>query len=252
MPEHDPEQELGPKVTSALQDQAGQAGLQKTGLAREARRRVHRRRQAWSAAAGAVLVVAAVGGVWGVMGGDSPVATSESDSSSAGAAEPSRNSKGVVPKAEHDTGCPSAHPIQHAASPHELQAATGLDLNTPVTGLHACRYSLTQGGLLGQQAFDAAVAQQVVDAVKVLPERNPDLPVFKCAPQTAKPSEAIVLRFATAAGTREVWVVYDGCADAGFFTGSRTYGLYSAPLKLFMKGDVRPAGGTYLNALGDW
>lgn len=253
MPEHDPEQELGPKITSALQGHAGHPALQKTGLAREARRRVHRRRQAWSAAAAAVLVVAAVGGVWGVVGGESPVATSQGESASDGAAAPSRNTQGVVPKAG-DTGCPSAHPIQHAASPHELPSATGLDLNTPVTGLHACRYSLTQGGLLGQQEFDAAVAQQVVDAVKVLPERNPDLPVFKCAPQTAKPSEAIVLRFATATatGTREIWVVYDGCADAGFFTGTHTYGLYSAPLKLFMKGDVRPASGTYLNALGDW
>ncbi|WP_350280951.1 hypothetical protein [Kribbella sp. HUAS MG21] len=248
MPEHDPEQELGPKITSALQDHAGLTGPQKSGLAREARRRVHRRRQAWSAAAAAVLAVAAVGGVWGVVGGDSPVATSQSDSaSSAGAGEPERKSEGVA-KAQ-DTGCPPTHPIQQAAS---LQPTAGLDLNSPVSGLWACRYSLTQGGLLGQQDFDAAVARQVVDAVKVLPERNPDLPVFKCAPQTAKPSEAIVLRFATAAGTREIWVVYDGCADAGFFTGTHTYGLYSAPLKLFMKGDVRPPSGTYLNALGDW
>jgi hypothetical protein len=106
--------------------------------------------------------------------------------------------------------------------------------------------------VLGQQVFDAAVAQQVVDAIKVLPERNPALPVFKCAPQTAKPSEAIVLRFDTASGIREIWVEYDGCSSAGFFTGTHMYGLYSAPLKLFMVGDVRPTGSTYLNALKDW
>ncbi|WP_410785745.1 hypothetical protein [Kribbella sp. C-35] len=253
MPEqHDPEQELGPKITSAFQDHAGTQGMQKTGLAREARRRVHRRRQAMSMAAGAVLVVAAVGGVWGLLGGESPVSTSQSDS--AGKAEaPEQPSQGVGPKSEvAKASCPVQHPIQQAAAPNDVPAGTGLDLNTPVTGLRACRYSTGQGGLLGQQEFDAAVAQQVVDAIKVLPERNPDLPVFKCAPQVAKPSEAIALRFSTAAGTKEIWVVYDGCTSAGFFTGSHVYGLYSTPLKLFMTGSVRPSGGTYLSALKDW
>ena len=85
----------------------------------------------------------------------------------------------------------------------------------------------------------------MVDEIKVLPERNPDLPVFKCAPQTAKPSEAIVLRFDTAAGISEIWVEYDGCDSAGFFTGTHTYGLYAAPLKLFMQGrSARPAAPT--------
>jgi hypothetical protein len=76
--------------------------------------------------------------------------------------------------------------------------------------------------------------------------------VFKCAPQVSKPSEAIVLRFDTAAGIREIWVWYDGCESAGFFTGTHTYGLFSAPLKLFMTGSVRPSGGSYLDALKDW
>jgi hypothetical protein len=252
MPEHDPEQELGPKITSALQGHADTQGMQKSGLAREARRRVHRRRQAWSVAAAAVLVAAAVGGVWNVMGSDSPVATSNSDSAGEGtAAARGRPSQGVLPKAESAT-CPAQHPIQQVAAPSDVPTGTGLDLNTPVTGLWACRYSTGQGGLLGQEEFDAAVAQQIVDAIKVLPERNPDLPVFKCAPPTAKPSEAIALRFTTAAGIKEIWVVYDGCAEAGFFTGTHTYGLYSAPLRLFMKNSVRPSGGTYLDALKDW
>ena len=41
--EHDPEQELGPKIASAFQSQAdAQTGLQNGGLAREARRRVRK------------------------------------------------------------------------------------------------------------------------------------------------------------------------------------------------------------------
>jgi hypothetical protein len=252
MPEHDPEQELGPKITSAFQDHANTEGMQTTGLAREARRRVHRRRQAWSMAAGAVLVVAAIGGAWSLVGGESPVATSQSDSSSEGkAAGPERPSPGVAPNAEV-VGCPAQHPIQQAAAPNDVPRGTGLDLNTPVTGLWACRYSTGQAGLLGQHEFDATVAQQVVDAIKVLPDRNPDLPVFRCTPQVAKPSEAIALRFTTATGVKEIWVVYDGCTSAGFFTGTHVYGLYSAPLQLFMVGEVRPSGGSYLNALKDW
>ncbi|NUR94671.1 MAG: hypothetical protein HOV67_05355 [Kribbellaceae bacterium] len=251
MPENDPEQELGPKISAALQDHAGLTGFQKTGLAREARRRVHKRRQAWSVAAGAVLVAAAVGGVWGIVGSESPVATSKSDAGSAPAAAPTHNAEGVGPSSL-SAGCPPQAAITQAPSPNALPAGTGLDANTPVTGLTACRYRMADGTVLGQQVFNAAVAQQVVDAIKVLPERNPALPVFKCAPQTAKPSEAIVLRFTTATGVREIWVEYDGCMSPGFFTGTKVYGLYSAPLKLFMVGDVRPTGGTYLDALKDW
>ena len=81
MPEqHDPEQELGPKITSAFQDHAGAPkGWETTVWPREARRRVGTavgRRCRWLL--GAMLVVAgAVGGVWGLLGaGESPVATS--------------------------------------------------------------------------------------------------------------------------------------------------------------------------------
>ncbi|WP_371405135.1 hypothetical protein OHA10_05685 [Kribbella sp. NBC_00662] len=255
MPEYDPEQELGPKFTSALHNQAGQSDLQKTGLAREARRRVHRRRQTWSVAAGVVLVAAAIGGVWSFAGGESPVATSNSDSSGDSKAAAPNTAQGIAPSNESAVaGCPVDHPILTAPGPDALPAGTGLDLNTMVTGLRACRYGFAEGGtgLLGQESFNAATAQQVVNEIKVLPERNAKLPVFKCAPQVAKPSEAIVLRFETAAGIREIWVEYDGCQSAGFFTGTHTYGLFSAPLKLFMTGSVRPSGGTYLDALKDW
>jgi hypothetical protein len=141
------------------------------------------------------------------------------------------------------------------AGNHEaVPPGTGLDLEMPVYGLQACRYRILPGNtmLLGSKSFNATTAQQIVDAIKVLPERNPDLPVFKCAPNVARPSEAIVLRFDTASGIREIWVGYDGCSSAGFFTGSRTYGLYAAPLKLFMQGTVRPTEGTYLNHLTGW
>ena len=255
MPEHDPEQELGPKFTSALHNQAAVEGdLQTTGLAKEARRRVHRRRQTWSVAAGVVLVAAAIGGVWSFTGGESPVATSNSESGGDSKAAAPNTAQGVLPSAEPTPGCPVDHPILKASGPDALPAGTGLDLNTIVTGLRACRYGFAEGGtgLLGQESFNAATAQQIVNEIKVLPERNAKLPVFKCAPQVSKPSEAIVLRFDTAAGIREIWVEYDGCESAGFFTGTHTYGLYSAPLKLFMIGSVRPSGGTYLGALKDW
>jgi len=260
MPEHEPEQELGPKIADAFQQQAGAAsGPRGSVLAAEARRRVRKRRQGMVMAAAAVVVAASIGGVWNAIGEPSPIASSSRDSSSESAAgsgseseSGSRSPKFVPPAA--DAACPADHPILRAAGGNAVPRGTGLDVEMPVFGMQACRYRLTPGAtmLLGQQPFNAGIAQQVVDAIKVLPERNPDLPVFKCTPQTAQPSEAIVLRFDTSAGIREVWVQYDGCDSAGFFTGSRTFGLYAAPLKLFMTGQVRPPGGTYLDALKDW
>jgi hypothetical protein len=252
MPEPD-EQELGPQIADAFQGRAHTVqGLKTTGLAREARRRVHKRRQRLATAAAAVVVVVAIGGVWGAVGGPSPVATSASDN--AGTAEGAPGSKNQPQAPEAGTGCPEQHPILTAGSHEAVPSGTGLDLDMRVFGLEACRYRLTEGSqmLLGSAGFNATTAQQVVDAIKVLPERNPTLPVFKCTPETARPKEAIVLRFDTATGIREVWVGYDGCSSAGFFTGSRTYGLYAAPLKLFLKGSVRPAGGIYLDHLKGW
>ena len=82
MPEHDPEQELGPKIASAFQSQAdAQTGLRNGGLAREARRRVRKRRQNLTMAAAAVVVAAAIGGVWNLASGESPVASTAGDSS---------------------------------------------------------------------------------------------------------------------------------------------------------------------------
>jgi len=253
MPEPD-EQELGPQIADAFQGKAHTVqGLKTTGLAREARRRVHKRRQRLATAAAAVVVVVAIGGVWGAVGGPSPVATSANDSAgTAVGAAPEAKNQPQAPDA--GTGCPEQHPILTAGSHEAVPSGTGLDLDMPVFGLEACRYRLTEGGqmLLGSAGFNATTAQQVVNAIKVLPERNPSLPVFKCTPETARPKEAIVLRFDTATGVREVWVGYDGCSSAGFFTGSRTYGLYAAPLKLFMSGTVRPAGGIYLDHLKGW
>lgn len=255
MPEHDPEQELGPKFSSAFQNKADASALTGSGMAREARRRVRKRRQAFTMAAAAAVVAVAIGGVWSAVGTEVPTASNSSDSSAKEATGSGKGppSPGMV-GSKADESCPPNHPILKPGKYNAIPPGTGLDLTTPVTGLQACRYRLTPNAtaLLGQQRFDAATAQQVVDAIKVLPERNPTLPVFKCTPQTAQPSEAIVLRFDTADGIREVWVQYDGCDSAGFFTGTHTYGLFSAPLKLFMTGTVRPAGGTYLSALEGW
>jgi hypothetical protein len=252
--EHESEQELGPRITNAFQHQAGAAtGPRGSALAAEARRRVRKRRQGMTMAAAAVVVALSIGGVWNAIGEPSPVASSASDSKGeSSAAGSGSNSPRLLPEA--DAACPANHPILQEGGHIAVPRGTGLDLETPVLGLQACRYRLTPGAtmLLGAQSFNAGIAQQVVDEIKVLPERNPDLPVFKCAPQTARPSEAIVLRFNTATGIREIWVQYDGCDTAGFFTGERTYGLYAAPLKLFMTGTVRPTSGTYLESLEGW
>ncbi|MFI5730485.1 hypothetical protein ACIA49_10240 [Kribbella sp. NPDC051587] len=259
MPEHDPEQELGPKFTSAFQSHADSTESPRAlGLVAEARRRVRRRRQAVMSGAAAVLVVVAIGGVWNVLPGSS--GSNSETASSAGDSGGKVTSGGAVRTQEAvptqppfaPTGCPAAHPILKAPATNAVPAGTGLDVATPVSGLLACRYDLKGSSLLGQQQFSAAVAQQVVDAIKPLPEMNSALPVFKCAPQAAQPSEAIVLRFTTAAGIREIWVEYTGCNTPGFFTGSHTYGLFAAPLKLFMTGPVRPSGSTYLDALKGW
>ena len=69
MPEHDPEQELGPKFSSAFRNQADATELPSSGMASVARRRVRRRRQAVMSTAAAVLAVVAVGGVWNLMPG---------------------------------------------------------------------------------------------------------------------------------------------------------------------------------------
>ncbi|MGW6281215.1 hypothetical protein [Kribbella sp. NPDC055071] len=261
MPEHDPEQELGPKLTSAFRDRADAAPNDSAaGLAQEARRRVRKRRSTLSAAAAVVAVAVVIGGGWSLtQSGTESSSTSAADSKS-GAGEAAGNASGkttqgmapAAPTPVAQPACPPDHAILKADGPNSVPAGTGLDLQTPVKGLEACRYSIANGVLLGQQAFTAQVAQQVVDAIKVLPERNPALPVFKCTPQAAVPAEAIVLRFTTADGIREIWVQYDGCDTAGFFTGAHTYGLYAAPLKLFMIGTVRPAGGTFLSALKGW
>jgi hypothetical protein len=252
-PENGPERELGPTITEALRTKAGMARPARGDwFAGEARRRVRKRRQALMAGAAAVVVVT-IGGVWSGVGGPSSVITSHSGSS-AGKATGSEAGPTV---ATQQGPCPAQHPISTANSPEAVPPGTGLSLTTPVTGLQACRYrTLAQGQsgsrLLGSASFDAVTAQKVVDAIARLPERNPDLPMLQCTPEAARPKEAIVLRFGTAAGAREVWVWYDGCSPAGFFTGQRAYGLYAGPLKLFMTGTVRPAGGMYLDRLPGW
>ncbi|MFC9689678.1 hypothetical protein ACFTSF_14140 [Kribbella sp. NPDC056951] len=258
MPEHDPEQELGPKFASAFQSRADATETASGKLAAVARGRVRRRRQAVLSSAAVVLVVVAIGGSWNVFTGssssnsESTAGVADNGGKQAGGAGRTQEAVPSQPPAVAGSLCPAAHPILKAQATNAVPAGTGLDVATPVSGLHACRYDLKGGALLGQQTFSPEIAQQVVDAIKVLPEMNSELPVFKCAPQTAQPSEAIVLRFTTAAGIREIWVEYTGCNSPGFFTGSHTYGLFAAPLKLFMTGSVRPAGSTYLDALKGW
>lgn len=257
MPEPDdgPERELGPRISEALQAKADTAGTPRAEtLVREARRRIRKRRQTVLAAAATVLVAVSIGGVWNAVGGPTSTNSTAESATAGSAGDAAQDSAGEMAA---PAACPPEHPISKTAGEYAVPQGIGLDLTTPVTSLQACRYRVQARGetgstLLGTANFGTDVAQQVVDAIAGLPERNPDLPVFKCVPETARPQEAIVLRFRTADGLRDVWVGYDGCASAGFFTGERTYGLYAAPLKLFLVGSVRPAGGTYLSRLAGW
>ncbi|MEV6288239.1 hypothetical protein [Kribbella sp. NPDC051770] len=258
MPEYDEqEQELGPAVADALQNKAdGSFSGHGRRMAAEARQRVRQRRKNLLASAAAVVAVAVVGGgLWSVGG-----MPTETASNSAGSTEDRGNASEYQPDSK-STGQPPADAATGCTVPEAMvrgdmspAAAVGLDLATPVTGVEACRYRLSPSPrvVLGSQRFDGLVAQQIVDAIKVLPERNPDLPVFKCTPEAARPKESIVLRFGTAQGIRQIWVQYDGCATAGFLNGTTTYGLFAAPLKLFMTGSVRPSGGIYLDHLTGW
>ncbi|WP_432942443.1 hypothetical protein ACQPXM_35805 [Kribbella sp. CA-253562] len=251
MPEYDDqEQELGPTLADAFHTKADAApSLRGKSMADEARRRLRQRRRNLMAASAAVIAVAVIGGgVWTTLGSPTEVASDSAGGAGAGVPEANQNE----PQADRALGCePQPAIFSGDAGP---SPAVGLDPSTPVSSLQACRYRLTPGAtaLIGSGTFNQTVAQQVVDAIKVLPERNPALPAFKCTPERARPSEAIVLRFTTTQGIREIWVQYDGCATAGFLNGTTTYGLFAPPLKLFMTGTVRPTGGIYLDHLEGW
>lgn len=150
-------------------------------------------------------------------------------------------------------GCP----VRHRITGHpEYDASGGLPFGTPVAGLAVCRYDLTgrqAAALLGSAAKPKVVAERVLAAIERLPSgSNPELPVFRCRQEQARPDEAIVLQFATADGVREIWVGYDGCGGSGFFNGRELRGLYPAPLKLFATGAVSPVSGRYLAHFPAW
>ncbi|MFC0628760.1 hypothetical protein [Kribbella deserti] len=262
MPEYDEQgpvdDELARQVAAALRQKAD-AAPKAARLASTARSRVHRRRQTVLVGGAAVVVALAIGGVWQLASPSFDTMTSGSADS--GSAQP--ESKADQPTPPRDakksgTVCEPFHAIASATSITDIPVAIGLDLNTPVTGLTVCRYRMIEPNvrlstaLLGSAVLGPEQAQEVVDAIKPLPERNPDLPVFKCSPAQAKPKQAIVLRFDTATGLREVWVGYDGCSSPGFYTGKKTYGLYAAPLKLIAIGKARPDRGTFLGPLPGW
>src|SRR5215207_10192771 len=107
MPEHESEQELGPKIADAFQQQAdGATGLRGSGMAAEARRRVRKRRQGLTMAAAAVVVAAAIGGVWNAVGDSPTVASNASDSKAErGTSGAGSATNGMAPPQE-DAACP--------------------------------------------------------------------------------------------------------------------------------------------------
>src|ERR1700704_786895 len=112
MPENEPEQELGPKISEALRAKAGAARSPRgETLAREARRRIRKRRQTLVAGAAAVVVAVAIGGVWSAVGNESPVANSNK-SAAGGKAQGSDKQGPQAPEAQ--LSCPLQHPISAA------------------------------------------------------------------------------------------------------------------------------------------
>ncbi|WP_328990910.1 hypothetical protein OG394_32115 [Kribbella sp. NBC_01245] len=262
MPDFDQQDdELGRQVADALRQKAGGAPSA-SHLASVARARIHRRRQTMLIGGAAVVVALAIGGVWQV----ATPGMNASETSAGSADSNADQGTGKAPNTPNTPstegrvgGCEPFHAIASATSITAIPVAVGLDLNTPVTGLTVCRYRVIEPNvrlktaLLGSAVLGPQQAQEVVDAIKPLRERNPELPVFKrCAPENATGKQVIVLRFDTAKGVREIWVAYDGCATPGFFTGKKTYGLYAAPLNLFAIGSARPDRGTFLEALPGW
>lgn len=63
-------------------------------------------------------------------------------------------------------------------------------------------------------------------------------------------SSPIVVRFATTACIRELWVAYDGCVTPAFYTADGRKGLYADPRRLLATGPARPAQGTWLTLTG--
>ena len=86
---------------------------------------MRKRRQKLTMAAAAVVVAAAIGGVWNLASGESPVASTASDSSGQSQASvPDKSTEGMVPP-KAAVSCPPDHPILQAAGPTPYRLGRG-------------------------------------------------------------------------------------------------------------------------------
>jgi hypothetical protein len=123
-------------------------------------------------------------------------------------------------------GCPVRHP---AAENRFVRPSQGLDWDTRVTGLSACKYSLTGGApaLIGSQRYAAPAATAILDRIRQAPDDGgPDDP-GSTLPGHELGGELIVLRWSTPSGVREVYLRYSGSEHNGFDNGQEVRRLTS-------------------------
>jgi hypothetical protein len=253
------DEDFGSRIERALNAHASDAP-RAGDLAGVARHRIRRRRTAMAGAAAVALAVVTGGGLWNAV--SSGVQTASDSSAGAGSAEQPgyREPSTAVRSLAGESDCPPDHPIVTAGQSFFLR--DGISLDATVSGASVCRYRTTSPALvtrsstaplLGAVRLDATRATGLLAAIRALPEVNPALPKVNCRPDAAAhPREAIVLRFDTPAGVREIWVGYDGCATSGFYSADAHRDLAAPPLSLFMIGTARPTQGTWLSFFPGW
>ncbi len=255
--------DFGSRVEQALRAHASDAP-RAGDLAGIARRRLKRRRQAVVGTVAVACAVVVGGGLVNAIGRTGAETSAGSAANGADSREgpgPAYAGKGTErpQPASPDAPCP-ADPLVRAGDYRAL--GNGVTLDATVSGAWVCRYRTGRSvalapsspsvtpPLLGAVHLDANRATEVLAAIRALPADNPALPAPACTLAADYPREAIVVRFTTKAGPRELWVEYDGCVTPGFYTADGRKALYAAPLRLLATGPARPAQGTWLASIG--
>ncbi|HEY3002219.1 MAG TPA: hypothetical protein VGJ44_07690 [Kribbellaceae bacterium] len=256
--------DFGSRLEQALHAHASDAP-RAGDLAGIARRRVRRRRQAVVGTVAVACAVVVGGGLVNAIGRTGAETSAGSAANGADSREgpgPAYAGKGTERPQPASGGapCPADHPLLRTGD--YRAPGNGVTLDAVVTGAWVCRYRTAPSRavlsasppattpLLGAVHLDANRATEVLAAIRALPADNPALPAPTCTSAADYPREAIVVRFTTKAGLRELWVEYDGCVGPGFYTADGRKGLYAAPLRLLATGPARPSQGTWLTLIG--
>ncbi len=139
-------------------------------------------------------------------------------------------------------GCPVRHP---AAANEPVRPGQGLDWNSPVTGLSACKYAIrgsSASSLVGSQRYAAAGATAILNQIRQTPAGSgPDDP-GSTLPGHELGGELIVLRWTTPSGMREVFLRYSGSERNGFDNGREVRRLTSGAVS-FVTGPLMVLSG---------